>query len=127
MIEPSSVASSSGSSSKNRPYSDSDTESDSDMSDTSEDEDDSLSESENDDEPVKLLKSNWPSVGLEKKEDDIKGSWYGVIYREKKKKKTAFFIAKILNRLLEDVDGPVKSLYMVCLMAKLGSGNELKE
>ena len=42
------------------------------------------------------------------------------------KKKVTLYIAKILNRFLMDVDGPVKSLLMECLMPKIGSGNQLK-
>ena len=41
-------------------------------------------------------------------------------------KKVTLYIAKILNRFLMDVDDPVKSLLMECLMPKIGSGDQLK-
>ena len=45
-----------------------------------------------------LLKSTWASVGLDHKEEDLIGKWYGVVYRGKKK--VTLYIAKVLNRFL---------------------------
>ena len=36
------------------------------------------------------------------------------------------YVAKVLKRELFDVDGPVKSIQLDCLMPKIGSGNVLK-
>ena len=77
------------------------------------------------DDSIKLLRyTNWVPFGVEHKEEDLIGKWYEVIYRSKKK--LILYVAKIKNRFLEDVDGPVCSLLMECLMPKTGSGNEIK-
>ena len=128
MILPASASSFSGSSSRKRPHPDSDTESSSEESMYDSDSDcDVFLISESDDgqdSTNQLLKSTWASVGLDHKEENLIGKWYGVVYRGKKK--VTLYIAKVLNRFLMDVDGPVKSLLMECLMPKTGSGNQLK-
>ena len=132
MILPASAGSSSGLS-KKRHYPDSKSELDmSIVNGLSSDDSDvdlvSISESEGIDDEVddsiKLLRSTWASVGVEHKEEDLIGKWYGVIYRSKKK--LILYVAKIKNRFLEDVDGSECSLLMACLMPKTGSGNEIK-
>ena len=130
-ILPSSAGSSSGLS-KKRHYPDSESESDMSVvnglsSDDSDDDLVSISESEDTDDEVddsiKLLRLTWASAGVEHKEEDLIAKWYRVIYR---KKKLILYVAKIKNRFLEDVDGPVCSMLMECLMPKTGSGNEIK-
>ena len=132
MILPASAGSSSGLS-KKRHYPDSESESDMLTVDglSSDDSDDdlvSISESEDTDsevdDSIKLLTSTWASVGVEHKEEDLIGKWYEVIYYNKKK--LILYVAKIKNRFLENVDGPVCSLLMECLMPKTGSENKIK-
>ena len=127
MILPASASSFSGSSSRKRRYPDFDTESSSEESEYGSDSDcdvSPISESDDGQDLYKILKSTWASVSLDHKEEDLIGKWYGVVYRGKRK--VTLYIAKILNRFLMDVDGPVKSLLMECLMPKIGSGNQLK-
>ena len=47
---------------------------------------------------VKVLKKTWESVGLDHDEEDLKETWYGVIYRGNSgKKKPVLYVGKILN------------------------------
>ena len=129
MILSASAASSSGLSRK-KLYSDSESELDMSLSSIDGLSDNacvSASESDTDnevDDSIKMLRSTWASVGVDHKEEDLIGKWYGVIYRCKKK--MILYVAKLKNRFLEDVDGPVSSLLMECLMPKIGSENELR-
>ena len=60
-----------------------------------------------------------------KPENEIRGSWYGVIYEKGRKK--ILFVAKVINRFLHDENGPVDKLRMRCLKPKYGSGNLLQD
>ena len=58
------------------------------------------------------------------KEDEVMGKWFDVIYRGGKV--PMLHVAKLLHRFLDDENGPVASVEMECLMAKVGSGDVLQ-
>ena len=73
---------------------------------------------------IDVVKSTWKTVTPPIKEAEVKGKWYGVIYRGGKS--AMLYVARDLMRELFDEDGPVKSLQLEWLMPKIGSGNVLK-
>ena len=51
--------------------------------------------------------------------------WFAVVYKGKRKK--TLFIAKLLNRFLEDKNNPVDEFAMRCLKPKFDTGNVLED
>ena len=71
-----------------------------------------------------VAKKSWKSLSPPITESELKGKWYGVIYRGGKS--PMFYIAKLLMRELYDEDGPVKQIQLECLMPKFDSGDVLQ-
>ena len=65
-------------------------------------------------------------LNLPTKEGDLVNRWFALVYAGKRKKKT-LFIAKLLNRFLEDADGPADEFLMRCLKPKVDSGDILED
>ena len=55
---------------------------------------------------LSMLRKAWKSFSPPVKETEIIGKWYGVIYRATKKT-AALYVTKVLQRILQDEDGPV--------------------
>ena len=89
--------------------------------DGDDDDDDAPNQLENE---FDVVKKSWKSLSPPNSELQIQGKWYGVIYRGGKS--PMLHVAKVLMRELYDVEGPVKSIQLECLMHKIGSGNVLK-
>ena len=66
----------------------------------------------------------WKAITTPNKEDEVMGKWFGVVSRGRKV--PVLHVAKLLHRLLNYEDGPVASVEMECLMAKVGPGDVLQ-
>ena len=60
----------------------------------------------------------WKAISPPNKEDEVIGKWFGVVYRGGKV--PILHVAKLIPRFLDDENGPVASVEMECLMAKVG-------
>ena len=106
-------------------YSSSEDGSDSDDGSEKDDTEDEETYSDNEEELANQLSRVWESVSPPVPEENIVGKWYAVIVRSKRRK--TLYIAKIIQRFLDDHEGEVESLEMRCLMPKHGSGNVIDD
>ena len=72
-----------------------------------------------------VLGGIWKSISFPVPEDQLKGKWYAVVYRNEKNNKKTLYIAKILGRFLLDEGGEIDKVMMKCLIPKTGSGDIL--
>ena len=84
------------------------------------------SESEEGEEAaIEAMKRTWEYLSPPSKKDVIIGKWFAVSYTGKRRE--ILYIAKLVQRFLEDKDGRVQSLTMRCLKLKVGSGTIVED
>ena len=66
----------------------------------------------------------WKAITPPNKEDEVMSKWFGVVSRGRKV--PMLHVAKLLHRLLDYENGPVASVEMECLMAKVWPGDVLQ-
>ena len=66
----------------------------------------------------------WRAISPSNKEDEVMGKWFGVVSHGGKV--PMLHVAKLLRCLLDDENGPVASVKMECLMAKVGPSDVLQ-
>ena len=70
------------------------------------------------------IQGAWKTISPSNKEDEVMGKWFGVVSHGGKV--PMLHVAKLLRCLLDDENGPVASVKMECLMAKVGPSDVLQ-
>jgi len=82
----------------------------------------------NEKEGMEHLRRVWKTLNLPNKEEDLVGSYYGLIYYiNEKSNKSRLYVGKVLRRFQKDKDGPTEFIEMECLKYTPGTPTVLEK